>query len=312
MSQPHWVDYANLGANIGNLAVNSAQLQSLHEVNSQLTQLGQIEANRERRRQLENNLRQFVFDEETKLEEFKVQLGANPKALWVSANLIKHNLDSIPVTPASFEEFVDKDRMRKFNNEISAVIRECETQLSPDQLNNARLAFQYTSERAALEQYIEMQKAMEFLSATEEEYRGLKTVKKTIQVKIVFGCLGRIIASLLIFGGLAALFGIRAFVDLISDFPALGTLAWGFGAVLLIAFSVWAIISWFKLAGQELHIQSQELNLQSMRTEMQREIPFRYRQDQLIAQFGVGATSEQLMQMRADREAQVLKLLRWP
>lgn len=131
MSQPHWVDYANLGVNIGNLAVNSAQLQSLNEVNVQLAQLGQIEANRERRRQLENNLRQFVFDEETKLEEFKAQLGANPKALWVSANLIKHNLDSVPVTPSSFEEFVDKDRVRKFSGEILTVVRECETQLSP-------------------------------------------------------------------------------------------------------------------------------------------------------------------------------------
>lgn len=152
-----------------------------------------------------------------------------------------------------------------------------------------------------------MQKAMEFLSATKEEYRGLETAKQTIKVKIILGCLGRIIVSLLIFGGMAA------FGKLISDLPQLvGTLSWVFGAVLLIAFSGWAISSWFKLAGQEGDILKHDLNLQSMRTEMQRKIPLRYRQDQLTAQFGVGVTSEQLMQMRDDREAQVLKLLRWP
>jgi hypothetical protein len=180
MSQPNWVDYVNVGVNIANLEVNTAQLQSLQQIQSQIARLAQIEANREQRLEFESELRQFVFDQETKLEEVRAEASASLVARWVSVQLIKRNLASIPVTAASFQEFVDKDRVRTLNADLISTTGEYESELDAKQINDARSALRFVSERAALGEYIEMQEAIEFLAATEQEYENLgRSVAKT-------------------------------------------------------------------------------------------------------------------------------------
>mgnify|MGYP003379250495 CR=1 FL=1 len=113
-----WVDYANLGLNAANAAMNVEQLRSLSAANAQLAELGQIEADRERRRQIENKLRQFVFDQEIKLRDLVEAAGATAAAKWFGAPLIKQELDGIPVSASSFQEFVDKDRAAAFQRRL--------------------------------------------------------------------------------------------------------------------------------------------------------------------------------------------------
>lgn len=55
--EPSWVDY-------GNLAANLIQVGQLSAVQSRLKQLAQIEATREERTRLINELRQIVFETE--------------------------------------------------------------------------------------------------------------------------------------------------------------------------------------------------------------------------------------------------------
>jgi hypothetical protein len=309
MSQPNWVDYVNVGANIANLEVNTAQLQSLQQIQSQLARLAQIEANREQRLEFESELRQFVFDQETKLEEVRAEDSANPIARWVSVQLIKRNLASIPVTAASFQEFVDKDRVRKLNAELVAAAREYEAKLDSKQINDARSALQFVSESAALGEYIEMQEAIEFLAVTEQEYDNLgRSVAKT-DTMIALGLLLALTIPPLIlfgFGRLVSGFLTNRQILLTGEQAELG-----FVLLAVLSGSLFCLgVLW--VAVQIKHskpAKSRLEDLESRRIQAAKRLPSKNQQERLIEQFGHGLTSQQLMQLKDDREAQRAALL---
>lgn len=301
MSKPNWVDYANLGANITNVAVNTAQLHTLYEVNTQLAQLAQIEANRERRHQLENNLRQFVFDEETKLHQLRGRSDISPPVFWVSAHIIQHNLESVPVTAASFQEFVDKDRVRKFTTDLLAAIHQCESRLNSDQLNRARLALKYIFERSSLDELIEMQTQIEFLSNTDAQYEELGKELNKKKLRSGLGCLPILlfVCPLIMITTWVFEIGIEGILD---DF---------FVLLLLV---VWLILGlwWYIRSKPNAALVSQHERLQAQRSEATKKLPSSAHQNELIAQFGQGLTLQQLLDLKNDRETKLPMLLRWP
>lgn len=184
-----WVDYANLGMNAANAAMNAEQIRSLSEANSQLTQLSQIEADRERRRQIENKLRQFVFDQEIKLKDLVETSGASPAAKWFGATLIKRELDSVPVAASSFQEFIDKDRVAAFQRRLIQTIQENQRQLTANQLSELQMALRILNEREALNEYIAAVQAQEYLDQTQAEWENLKNNEKTsFNRRVMLGC----------------------------------------------------------------------------------------------------------------------------
>ncbi|HRJ16784.1 MAG TPA: hypothetical protein PLI34_17425 [Saprospiraceae bacterium] len=171
-----WVDYANLGMNAANAAMNAEQLRSLSEANSQLAQLSQIEADRERRRQIENKLRQFVFDQEIKLKDLVETSGATSAAKWFGATLIKQELDSVPVSASSFQEFVDKDRVAAFQRQIIQTIQDNQRQLTANQLSELQWAIRILNERQALSEYIAAVQAQEYLDQTKTKWEEMEKI----------------------------------------------------------------------------------------------------------------------------------------
>ena len=165
-----WVDYANLGLNAANAAMNVEQLRSLSAANAQLAELGQIEADRERRRQIENKLRQFVFDQEIKLRDLVEAAGATAAAKWFGATLIKQELDGIPVSASSFQEFVDKDRAAAFQRRLIQTIQENQRQLTTSQSSELQMALRILNERQGLNEYIAAVQAQEYLDQTQAEW----------------------------------------------------------------------------------------------------------------------------------------------
>lgn len=306
MSEPNWVDYTNLGLNVANTALNAAQFRELGEINGQLLQLGQLEADRERRRQYETTLRQFLFDEETKLDRLKEDTRDHPILLWLGAQLIKHNINSVPITAASFQEFVDKDRVRKVESELAATIRETEARLDPGQQSDARLALKYLLERSALDEYIAMRVAQETLPSIESE-------RATLEGKLSETGTGN---TLILLGGLVAEFTVVPFVGLfLAGFlNEAGVLP---GVVGLILFAIGGMIAWpyaiYRLVNRRMIAQGPTKlrfdELTVLRDEARNKIPPAPRQDALRTQFGGDTTIPQLKDWRSERESVIAGLL---
>lgn len=191
-----WMDYANLGLNVANVALNSAQLQSLGEINSQLAQLSQLEADRERRRQLENTLRQFVFEEETKLSGLVSASGVTPTKRWFTAMIIQQNLDSVSVSASSFQEFVDKDRVTSFRLRLVQVIEESQQHLTGGELSSLQQVLQILNERSALTEYITAVQAQEYLEYT----RGQWEQYRQFEGQSTLGCILLIPLTVILYG----------------------------------------------------------------------------------------------------------------
>jgi len=101
--EPTWVDFNNLALNV----VQVGQLSSLHR---RLNELAQIEAYREERIEIENELRQFIFEIEEILDEIFSFVDIAPSGVYFLASVLQKLFMDVGIDPATFQEFVDKDR----------------------------------------------------------------------------------------------------------------------------------------------------------------------------------------------------------
>lgn len=284
-----WVDYANLGLNVANVALNSAQLQSLSEVNSQLAQLSQLEANRERRSQYENSLRQFVFEEELKLSELVNIPQTTPAKKWFAATIIQQNLDSVPVSASSFQEYVDKDRVTDFRRRLRETIEESQGQLTGDEVSNLLQTIKILNERSALTEYIAAVKAKEHLKRTQVEWE--KKESSASKVSRFLGCLAPIFLVIL---GLFFVF--------LTGHTVFGVyIPYSLSLISLIMFivGILLVIIGPRLAASRMDGYD-ELNFQ--RNAAKTKIPPSERLQVLGQMFGANVTSEDLLREQQRRE----------
>lgn len=81
--EPSWVDY-------GNLAANLIQVGQLSAVQKRLRQLAEIEAAREERIRLINELRQIVFESEAGLQQLENYTKEAPEGVFVAVSVLKN------------------------------------------------------------------------------------------------------------------------------------------------------------------------------------------------------------------------------
>lgn len=143
---PNWVDY-------GNLAVNIAQTRQLQHVQQQLADLRKIEENREARNQLENQLRQYVFELEEQLDDIAVNQSKAPLAANILSRVVIASLDDIGIYPSSFEQFVDKDRIKQVRQKADNLVRTSAGSLGTN-VGEADICVQFIQEMVDLDRII--------------------------------------------------------------------------------------------------------------------------------------------------------------
>ena len=293
-----WVDYANLGLNAANAAMNVEQLRSLSAANAQLAELGQIEADRERRRQIENKLRQFVFDQEIKLRDLVEAAGATAAAKWFGATLIKQELDGIPVSASSFQEFVDKDRAAALQRRLIQTIQENQRQLTAGQSSELQMALRILNERQGLNEYIAGVQAQEYLDQTQAEWERRKKIEKTSEnQRVLLGCA---VPVLLVIGGfpVAAVIAGMFNEDIANSF-------WGISFAIAILLPLIAFLMSFR------GVKTKELEeLAERRDAATNKVPSERRMQELRQLFGTNATPAGLLQEQQRREQSLAAIVR--
>jgi hypothetical protein len=293
-----WVDYANLGLNAANAAMNVEQLRSLSAANAQLAELSQIEADRERRRQIENKLRQFVFDQEIKLKDLVEAAGATTAAKWFGATLIKQELDGIPVAASSFQEFVDKDRVATFQRRLIQTIQENQRQLTASQSSELQMALRILNERQALSEYIAAVQAQEYLDQTQAEWEKREKIEKTSEnQRVLLGCA---VPVLLVIGGfpVAAVIAGMFNEDIANSF-------WGISFAIAVLLPLVAFLMSFR------GVKTRELKeLGNRRDAATNKVPSERRMQELRQLFGMNATPAWLLQEQQRREQSFAAIVR--
>ncbi|MBU0572448.1 hypothetical protein KKH23_03855 [Patescibacteria group bacterium] len=172
---PNWVDYANLGANI----VQAGQLAGVRD---RLSELARIETNRERRIQLENELRQFIFEIEEGIERLTGYLQEAPLGVYITAHILENIFDEVGVEPATFQQFTDKDRVKQVRAANSLITENAANELSEKEVEKVRFHLKLSDRFSDLDLLIshlkasqklpDMKKKLEKLS--DEKNRGVK------------------------------------------------------------------------------------------------------------------------------------------
>lgn len=123
-----WVDYTNL-------ALNVAQTVQLETVRRQLSQLQQIQLDDKARAQLLDQIRQWVFETEQALKDIMSLAEMADKeppdradkarmAVYMYSSVLRDNFEKTGVSPATFPDFDDKDRVQNIMSEIDDVINQ--------------------------------------------------------------------------------------------------------------------------------------------------------------------------------------------
>lgn len=164
--KPTWVDYANLGANI-------VQVGQLSRLSGMFGKLMEIEVAREKRTQLENELRQFIFEVEHGVKALVEYIEIAPLGLYFTVSTLDRLLDDIGIQPATFQHFVDKDRARHLREAVRALAQEAKQELDSQDVDNANFHIKIVPRLGDLEELIAHQQASEELEKTQEKWERL-------------------------------------------------------------------------------------------------------------------------------------------
>jgi hypothetical protein len=169
---PTWVDY-------GNLAANVFQVAQLSAVSSRLRQLEQIEAAREERMILENELRQFIFELEEGVDRLCEYGDKAPRGVVTTLLLIETTIDKAEVFPATFQQFVDKDRVRTFKKKVSELEELYLSSLKPEEKEKIDWVMKRAPHREGLHKLIAALEAKANLDKTEKQWQELEGEKRS-------------------------------------------------------------------------------------------------------------------------------------
>lgn len=169
--EPSWVDY-------GNLAANLVQVGQLSAVQKRLRQVAEIEAAREERTRLINELRQIVFESEEGLTQVEKYITTAPAGVFIAVSILKTAFDEMGVIPQTFEEFTDKDRVKRVREIIQNRIEESSQRLSAEQLSEAQRTIAFIPKLADLDLLIGAIDAKNELAKTDLEWKNLEEQRK--------------------------------------------------------------------------------------------------------------------------------------
>jgi hypothetical protein len=161
-NKPTWVDYASLGANI-------VQIGQLSGVRRRLESLAQIEAAREERARLENDLRQFVFESEERLENISKYQQKAPAGVYVAVSILETAFNEIGIVPATFQQFVDKDRVKHVRSILEALRADAAHSMAEEELRQTDRMLGLVSQMSELEELIAHYETKEKLAETDKK-----------------------------------------------------------------------------------------------------------------------------------------------
>lgn len=165
-----WVDYANLGANI-------LQVGQLSGVRQRLNELARIETDRERRIQLENELRQFIFEIEEGIERLAEYIQKAPLGVYLTVFFLEKLFDEVGVEPATFQQFADKDRVKQVRSTSSSIKEEVAERLSEEEIGEVHFRLKLFAHFPFLDFLISHLKASRELPEAEEKWKELAAEK---------------------------------------------------------------------------------------------------------------------------------------
>ena len=161
-----WVDYANLGANI-------IQVGQLSGVRQRLNELARIETDREERIQLENELRQFIFEIEGGIEHLTEYLQKAPLGVYITIFLLEELFDEVGVEPATFQQFADKDRVKKVRSASSSIMEEAANELSGEEVKEVSFRLKLFARFSDIDLLVSHLKASQELPEIEKRWKEL-------------------------------------------------------------------------------------------------------------------------------------------
>jgi hypothetical protein len=148
-----WVDYSNL-------AINVVQVAHLQAARAQIAQLEQSQLDDRIRSQIQNQLRQRVFELEETLKAIVGQMDRRPIAVHLLCWMLKDCFTKTGISPAAFEAFGDKDRVKKVLDEIGEAIKSSYDRLDQQSRREADECYRFIGERGQLEDLIALLKQM--------------------------------------------------------------------------------------------------------------------------------------------------------
>lgn len=159
-----WVDYANLASNV----IQNAQLSSL---NDKMSQLAELEHQKEYREQQESAvahcediLREAVFFYTEQLRDVEELADKNSQQTFVRASHLKGTYDRMPqFSTSGFRKFEDKERLANVTRTCERLIRDSAAQLNPVELADAKICVDHLFGREELVKIIDVQKEKEKL-----------------------------------------------------------------------------------------------------------------------------------------------------
>ena len=160
-NSPNWADYANLTANI-------IQVGQLVAVNRQLHDLQRIEAAREERKFLLNKLRQIIFDTEDDLKRISLYTNRAPMGVFTVTMLFVKLFDELEITPQTFEEFVDKDRVKSIRMQIADIRTNATHELTKEEQREVETKVEQVFRIEDLDVLIKAQQSKEELVNTDD------------------------------------------------------------------------------------------------------------------------------------------------
>jgi hypothetical protein len=140
--------------------------------------MAQVQAQQAERERLEDELRQFVFELEgglDRLQEYKIRA---PLGVATVTGTVDALLDGVGVQPSTFQQFVDKDRVKALRQRLSAMREEELASLSQSEQEQLGRIIPVSAHREDLQNLIVALKAKEELGKTEEQWNRLQTEKK--------------------------------------------------------------------------------------------------------------------------------------
>ncbi len=170
-NKPNWVDKANLASNLfQNVQLSGVQssLRTLAELDAERTRLV---LNEQATSEREDRLRENIWMLENAFAPLMSDPATTPSAKYVMAKELQDSLPQLGVSTDRFRQFVDKDRVARFVNQVQQSMKEYGSRMSVQELGNADQYLRYQSEAKPLVDLV--QKLQKLQSERNEKEREL-------------------------------------------------------------------------------------------------------------------------------------------
>ena len=167
---PNWVDYGNLGANL-------AEVGLLVSANRKVSQLVRVQQEQAARLRQEEELRQFIFELEEGLDRLGPFQNSAPLGVATVAGYFDGWLEKVGVQTSTFQQFVDKDRVKALRLRLFALEEQGLNNQPQAKRDEVKRAISLSSHLEDLKELIAALEAKEELNKSEEEWKEVQELK---------------------------------------------------------------------------------------------------------------------------------------